>query len=152
MKILDRDHHGPFPSGIIKKRPSNDKVGQHTSTASSDTYNNGVLDELDRQRIDNIAKKDELELFVEASAKTIDMGRSTEEEVKRLVKEQNRTNVQLISTLSARIQGLEAKNEKLESDLNRAKARNAILESMLRRALNPVVAASNEDQDYEDKS
>ena len=80
------------------------------------------------------------------------MGRSTEEEVKRLVKEQNRTNVQLISTLSARIQGLEAKNEKLESDLNRAKARNAILESMLRRALNPVVAASNEDQDYEDKS
>ena len=79
------------------------------------------------------------------------MGRSTEEEVKRLVKEQNRTNVQLISTLSARIQGLEAKNEKLESDLNRAKARNAVLESMLRRALNPVVAASNEDQDYEDE-
>ena len=149
MKILDRDHHGPFPSGIIKERSSNDKVGQNTSTVSSDTYNNGVLDQ---QRIDSIAKKDELELFVETSAKTIGMGRSTAEEVKRLVKEQNRTNVQLISTLSARIQGLEAKNEKLESDLNRAKARNAVLESMLRRALNPVVAASNEDQDYEDKS
>ena len=149
MKILDRDHHGPFPSGIIKERSSNDKVGQNTSTVSSDTYNNGVLDQ---QRIDSIAKKDELELFVETSAKTIGMGRSTAEEVKRLVKEQNRTNVQLISTLSARIQGLEAKNEKLESDLNRAKARNAVLESMLRRALNPVVAASNEDGDYEDEN
>ena len=54
MKILDRDHHGPFPSGIIKERPSNDKVGQNTSTVSSDTYNNGVLDQ---QRIDNIAKR-----------------------------------------------------------------------------------------------
>ena len=152
MKILDRDHHGPFPSGITKDRPSNGKVVHNVSMASSETYNAGVQDGIDHQGIDSIAKKDELELFVEADAKTIGLGGSTEEEVKRLVKEQNRTNVQLISTLSARIQGLEAKNEKLESDLKRAKARNAILESMLRRALNPVVEVANDDREYEEES
>ena len=57
----------------------------------------------------------------------------------------------MISTLSARIQELETTNEKLESNLKRAKARNAILESMLRRALNPVVEAiSSSDTDIMD--
>ena len=55
------------------------------------------------------------------------------------------------SLSTKRIQELETTNEKLESNLKRAKARNAILESMLRRALNPVVEAiSSSDTDIMD--
>ena len=97
-----------------------------------------------------------LKLLIESNATKHDdinlVDKTAENELlQNIVIKNNRTNIELISTLSARIQELETTNEKLESNLKRAKARNAILESMLRRALNPVVEAiSSSDTDIMD--
>ena len=94
MRVLDRDHHGPFPSSPspakAMARPKQSPMVYSPSTVPA-------MMETD------VVKSDEL-----------------------------------VSTLSRRIQDLEEEKKTLEHELSRAKARNAILESMLHKALDPI--------------
>ena len=157
MKILDRDHHGPFPVTPHKAQYNNNNNNNNNNT-SNGINNNGLFQSPSSsdKNIGDTLLNNNLKLLIESNATKHDdinlVDKTAENELlQNIVIKNNRTNIELISTLSARIQDLETTNEKLESNLKRAKARNAILESMLRRALNPVVEAiSSSDTDIMD--
>ncbi len=145
MKILDRDHHGPFPLTSSKQNFS--PLSNNTDKSSE----NSAL----HKNIEHTTNNAKLKLLMENNdVKTTDINivdETAENEMQKNVLKSKRRNIELISTLSAKIQELETKNEKLAGNLKRAKARNAILESMLRRALNPIVesVSGNTTNDYE---